>query len=790
MKPILAKTAKSEITLERHTADVVRSVRALFGSEEQITRLGERWLAFFTLDDYPLFFRTTLAAAAFHDWGKANDGFQDAVYGTGRQLARHEHLGGLMLGLDAVDQWLRTGPDMDTDVLLAAVISHHLKVNYDTFAERPPEQTRIRLFVDHDEFGSLLELIQKELRLRGGLTPLPKPIWQFGRRSALAFSIEDHRERIKDERLYPFEHSLSRDEQRNRLMMAVRSALIAADAVGSAIPRVGLEGIERWIGDAFDPGEDQLCSSRFVEEEIIDKRVRELRDIGRWNDTRGVNGWSDFQIECSELPDRALLLAPCGSGKTLAAWRWIAAQCRRPVKRVIFLYPTRATATEGFRDYVSWAPESDAALMHGSAEYDLQDMFENPTDPGDDRHAKSFEVEQRLYALGFWTRCVFSATVDQFLAFMQHAYSSTCLLPLLADSVVVFDEVHSFDTMMYAALKEFLQAFNIPVLCMTATLPNARKIELKEDCGLEVCEDKDGDLQTVADAPRYRLQVTNEHDLRSMASLIRRALSGGKRVLWVVNQVKRAQEAAKMMAHGRDNDALWVAPSIRLFCYHSRFKLEDRKHRHEDVVMAFRHASPPALAITTQVCEMSLDMDADVLITEYAPVTALIQRMGRCNRELKPRVASGHVIVYRPENDRPYDAESLTGVDQFLLEISGLDRVNQIQLEAALAKIDMPYDLPRDCQFTASGPYAMAGELSFRDIDEFTVPAILDRDIERFLDLHRNRLPTNGLIVSVPKGFVRRHPYDGEQRCKLLPPYLAVVPGTHYDATIGFCDEV
>ncbi len=34
----------------------------------------------------------------------------------------------------------------------------------------------------------------------------------------------------------------------------------------------------------------------------------------------------------------------------MAAWKWIERQATiRPVKRVVFLYPTRATATEGYR---------------------------------------------------------------------------------------------------------------------------------------------------------------------------------------------------------------------------------------------------------------------------------------------------------------------------------------------------------------------------------------------------------------------------------------------------------
>ena len=112
-----------------------------------------------------------------------------------------------------------------------------------------------------------------------------------------------------------------------------------------------------------------------------------------------------------------------------------------------------------------------------------------------------------------------------------------------------------------------------------------------------------------------------------------------------------------------------------LLCYHSRFKLADRVKRHNAVVEAFRKGQPAALAITTQVCEMSLDMDADLLVTEECPVTSLIQRMGRCNREQLPRPLprSGEILVYRPDDPKPYDAAALTGLEEFLTELNGRD---------------------------------------------------------------------------------------------------------------------
>jgi CRISPR-associated endonuclease/helicase Cas3 len=224
----------------------------------------------------------------------------------------------------------------------------------------------------------------------------------------------------------------------------------------------------------------------------------------------------------------------------LAAWRWIATQVKdRPVKRAIFLYPTRATATEGFKDYVSWAPEGDAQLLHGTAEFDLDGMF-----PAEDprRDKRFLDTDPRLFAIQHWSKRIFSATVDQFFAFMSYGYGPMCLLPLLADSVIVVDEVHSFDHAMFSALLGFLKAFDVPVLCMTATLQQGRKEQLSPLVQkIYGAEDRPGDLDIIARTPRYCLaRVTESETIERVRKAV---MDDRKRVLWVVNQVSRAQVA-------------------------------------------------------------------------------------------------------------------------------------------------------------------------------------------------------------------------------------------------------
>src|SRR5262249_30797822 len=104
----------------------------------------------------------------------------------------------------------------------------------------------------------------------------------------------------------------------------------------------------------------------------------------------------------------------------------------------------------------------------------------------------------------------------------------------------------------------------------------------------------------------------------------------------------------------------------RIIVYHSRFRYRDRVKRQEQVVAEFAyHNEGPnkgkrvkpggCLVITTQVCEMSLDISADLMVTATCPLPALVQRLGRLNR-----YATGDdpwpCLVYPFEGD-PYNAK-------------------------------------------------------------------------------------------------------------------------------------
>ena len=805
---LMAKSGevRAETTLVGHTRCVLDAVDALFANAEGgSSRLGRSWLRFFGLDDetFPRFRKHLRVAAAAHDWGKANDGFQGVVTSKPgvQQFIRHEILSALMLADPQSLVWLRDA-NLDVYVILATILSHHLKAGKD-LVERPiPGDGVVRLCSEHPDFAEISDGIVREAGASRSVPMIHHP--------RLRKDEVNRRGRALKELVEALGLSSVQINDGGRLLQAVRSALIVADSVGSAVVRMpegndddGASRLATWVEGCFAT----TLSGDDIWVNVTRKRIAELRRAGRWKDDEGSafgdeRGFTEFQCEVAGLGPRVLLTAACGSGKTLAAWNWIKVQLDREPEtrsRVLFLYPTRATANEGFRDYVSWAPEDDAGLLTGTAAYELTDMFQVPGEGAPDpRDGSNYRADPRLFALGHWKKRVFSATVDQFIPFLAYEYGPTCLLPLLAEAVVVVDEVHSFNRSMFATLKRFLKEFpTVPVLCMTATLPEGRRDDLTDASRLgegvltPYPRTPPKDLAEISGAERYIVEWIERGDAIGLA---RDALAAQGRVLWVSNRVSNCQETFETFVD--DENPGLEAHSV--FCYHARFTLEDRKKRHQSLIRAFQDAvkegasARALLGVTNQVCEMSLDLDAEVLITELAPIASLIQRMGRCNRDsskLKKRPL-GRVCVLKPEpgKEKPYEPWELDDAMQFVDRIK--DRpVSQDDLEAAYRECDTsPIEPSMFCPFLDNGPFAEADE-SWRGGEEFTVPCVLHDDVPKVREILHDRDPAkriiDGYIVPVPFWIKKeKQPEDPK-----FPRWLSVVSGVTYRDLTGFDDR-
>lgn len=756
---LLAKSkTHGELSLEAHLLDTEQAATNMFAPS---TRWGIAWPRFFRLDDQAAE-RCLLEmriAALFHDIGKANQEFQAMVQNRPvEQTLRHEHLSALVLALPKVREWLENSA-IDVDVVTAAVLSHHLKAAEDgdwSWGQARHAPT-LSVQLDDEQVVHIFARVAALLNL-SSLPTLPSGSWLAGSgvwHSAVLAGRNAAR---------LFGRRLRADPQLQHRLMAVKTGLICADAVSSGVVRVG-EDIGHWLQAV---AHQQPLTPNAVLHQIIEPRLEHLSKLRARKTVL-----HDFQVRVSTQGARVLLLAACGSGKTLAAWAWANEQAKlRQVGRVIFLYPTRGTATEGFRDYAAWAPETDVALMHGTSKWELERMLENPPESAKGRNFSQDETEARLFALGFWSKRYFAATVDQFLAALEHRYESICLLPALADAVVIIDEVHSFDRRMFGNLVSFLRHFDVPVLCMTATLPASRRAEL-EGVGLSVfpseVESKTlADLKQQENARRYvHRQVRSEEIVFDLAVGKWRE---GRRVLCVVNTVARAQSLA---------DRLEATIGSRVLCYHSRYRLIDRQAVHQQTIAAFQQRDHAAIAVTTQVCEMSLDLDAEVLLTEFAPITSLVQRFGRANRHLAVVGAHALLVTWAPPKAAPYELNELANVPEFLAEF-GDTPFSQAELANALERHARPQPKSSDSSALLGGGY-YAVPRDFRESDEFAKQCVLSDDEDAAATAWSAKQPIDGLIVPVPRQFA------GEPlKRRSLPRWLFVAQSSHYRATRGF----
>ena len=98
--------------------------------------------------------------------------------------------------------------------------------------------------------------------------------------------------------------------------------------------------------------------------------------------------------------------------------------------------------------------------------------------------------------------------------------------------------------------------------------------------------------------------------------------------------------------------------------YHSQFILQDKKDK-EDLLEGLKSRDTGFVAVCTQIVEVSLDIDFDILYTENAPIDAIIQRLGRVNRKgkIQKRITEMQfakvVITRESEKSRNYVYKTL-----------------------------------------------------------------------------------------------------------------------------------
>jgi CRISPR-associated endonuclease/helicase Cas3 len=500
------------------------------------------------------------------------------------------------------------------------------------------------------------------------------------------------------------------DPEYDRFIAITKAIGIAADVCASAYARTHdaedgrpiAEFVAESLAAGLKPADLDELMWRYVWDHADE-------DVNRPDNQEGFpHGFQfrQFQLDIAESDHdsapRSLLtlaVAGCGSGKSLAAylwaWRWCQAWAVEGLTdfRFHFTLPTTGTATEHFKDYALACGVSPKlkGLSHSRSTVDLAFVAQEtaPQEEGRDPSDTSKQAVEMLKAqadkiesLDLWGTPLVVGTADTVLGLMANARRSAYSFPALMKSSFVFDEIHAYDEELFGHLLAFLETFpNIPVLLMTASLPKARQAAI---------EAVRRDLRIVKGPEehevRRRYEIPRLISKEEVWDRIRDCLSNPSlgKVLWVRNQVDWAVDSYQ------DCFKRLSGPKPFIGLYHSRFRYKDRARVHAEVVKKFKSPGEPCILVATQVAEMSLDLSADLLITDLAPIPALIQRLGRLNRFAETDEGpSGVSFFTKPPDFPPYFEEDLARAQEWHDELGKQKRrLSQRDLSKAFSGLD------------------------------------------------------------------------------------------------------
>ena len=397
------------------------------------------------------------------------------------------------------------------------------------------------------------------------------------------------------------------------------------------------------------------------------------------------------QAVTSVPPEEQLVIveSETGSGKTEAALlRFARLYEKGLVDGLYFALPTRAAASQ----------------IHGRVTAFTRNLF--PTDTslesvlavpgylkaGDVRGKRlpNYEVwwddhpdvqtEKRRWAAESTKRYLAAqiavGTVDQAMMAALQVKHAHLRAACLTRNLLVVDEVHASDTYMSTVLGHLLRAHVEAggyAMLMSATLGSVarcRWLGREEPPPLAeailtpypaistpkgvIAAGENGYAKTVA--------ITALPAMSDFADAARRALEAaraGAKVLVVRNTVGYAiqtQQALEELAAPEDAGLLFSVHDVTTL-HHGRFAAGDRRLLDDAIegLLGKNRQAGGRIVVGTQTLEQSLDIDADLLITDLCPVDVLLQRIGRLHRHTRQDRPHGYetpaCVVLTPGDD-------------------------------------------------------------------------------------------------------------------------------------------
>jgi CRISPR-associated endonuclease/helicase Cas3 len=413
----------------------------------------------------------------------------------------------------------------------------------------------------------------------------------------------------------------------------IYSALLDADKTDA-----GLDGINL---DRLD------LSSKLVDEYRDSKgfsskknNINGLRNQIYEETVERINGWN--------LDDKILSLnVPTGTGKTLTAL-YLSLKLKerleneRKIKpRIIYALPFLSIIDQNYKvfDDVVVGDTKDSRLLlkhHHLAEvkYKTEEM--------------EYEVDKSLLLLEGWNAEIIVTTFWQlFNTLFSSRNKQLRKFNKLANSIIILDEVqavpHHYWLLIHDSLMLLCDKFNTYVVFITATQPlifDEAKGEIKEIAQRK--EEYFKCLNRIELIPRIERALT----LDEFKALLNEDLIQKKEkdFLIVLNTIGSAQEIYRFV------QGLELENTKRFFLSTNVIPKE-RLTRINEIRESEESPRKRKVIVSTQLIEAGVDIDADIVYRDFAPLDSINQVAGRCNRH-SAKDEKGIVSIFILKDDR------------------------------------------------------------------------------------------------------------------------------------------
>ena len=272
------------------------------------------------------------------------------------------------------------------------------------------------------------------------------------------------------------------------------------------------------------------------------------------------------------------------------------------------------------------------------------------------------------------------------IIFGTRAFEATILD--LKGNDVILDEIHTYTSISRAIvikIVEVLKKLNCRLHIGTATMPTDLYNRIIDILGKENVYEVNLPDEELDQFDRHIVHKLSEW--KDADTIIKGAIGGNRKILIVCNRVKSAQVKYKYFKEK------YNVPILQI---HSRFKRKDRNEKEKLLIEKFNNSEKACIVIATQVVEVSLDINFDLIITETAPLDSLIQRFGRVNRKRTIETIGKYKPVYLippPEDKKealPYNVDILKASFSVLPDKEVLhERDLQEKIDAVFPVIDV-----------------------------------------------------------------------------------------------------